>query len=145
MFSDHTDNRVLGPDDGRAVRQPDRDLRGGQARPDAHVAEPVHREPGHFRHDAVPGVHAVHAHVHTEAPVVHGHGVLQTGAAAAGHQHHGVGGHHHGDRHRPVLGDRARLRAKRTAHRVRVHSHRVVARGPHHVPHTLLPGNAARM
>lgn len=140
-FSDSSDHCVPGSHVHRAIGQPDRDLRGGQARADAHFPEPVHRQPGRFRHDAVPGVHAVHAHIDTATPVDHGHGVLQIGATVAGHQHHGVGGHDHGDRHRPILGDSPRVRAKRTAHRVRVHSHRVVTGRLDHVSRSLLPGD----
>lgn len=87
------------------------------------------------------GVHAVHADVDTATPMDHGHSVLQTRAAAAGHQHNGVGGHDHGDRHRPVLGDRARVRrSKRTPYRLRVHSRRVVTGRLDNVSCSLLPG-----
>jgi len=90
----------------------------------------------------VPGVHAVHAHVVTAAQVDHGLAGLQARATLARHQHHGVGGHHHGDRRRPVLGDRPRLRAKRTPHRVRVHSRRLAVGRSDHVSRGLFPGEA---
>lgn len=85
-------------------------------------------------------MHAIYAHVHTATPMVHGHRILQAGAIAAGHQHHGVGWHNHGDRHRPVLGDRARVGTKRTPHRVRVYSHRVAVGYLNHISRGLLSG-----
>lgn len=140
FFSDSADNCVLGLDDRRAVCQLDSDLRGCQTRSDAHFPEPIHSELGRFRHDPVLGVHAVHAHVDIATPVEHGHHPVQAGATVAGHQHHGIGGHDHGDRHRSILGDRPRIRAKRTAHGVRVHSYRVADGRLDHVASSLLPG-----
>jgi len=86
------------------------------------------------------GVHAVHAYVDIATTVDHGHRVLQARAAVAGHKHHGVRGHDHGDRHRSILGDRPRFRAKRTAHRLLVHSYRVVVGRLDRVARSLLPG-----
>lgn len=140
MFSDSADNNVLGSDDRRAVGQSDRDLRGGQTCADAHFPEPVHSQLGRFRHDSVLGVHAVHAGVDITTSVVHGHRIVQTSATIAGHQHHGIGGHDHGDSHRPILGDRPRIRAKRKAHSVRVHSYRMVVGRLDHIARSLLPG-----
>lgn len=139
--SDFTNHCLLGPDDGRAVCQLDGDLRGGETCSNAHVPEPVHSEFSHFRHDTVPGVHAVHADVDIATPMDHGHSFLQTRATPAGHQHNGVGGHDHGDSHRPVLGDRPRVRrSKRTPYRVRVHCRRVVVGSHDDVSCSLLPG-----
>lgn len=140
IFSDAAHNSVLRFDDRRAVGQPDRDLRGGQTGSDAHFPESVHSQLGCFRHDSVLGVHAVHADVDIATPVDHGHRVVQTRATVAGHQHYGVGGHDHGDRHRSLLGDRPRIRAKRKAHGVRVHSYRMAVGRPDHIARSLLPG-----
>lgn len=140
---DAVDNRVPGSHGRRADGQPDRGVRCGPTRPDAHVPEPVRRQPRRVRHHAMPGVHAVHAGVDPATPMDNGLGLLQARAAAAGHQHHGFGGHHHGDRDRPVLGDRPRFRAERTARRVRVHSHGLAAGRGHHFARRLLPGNPA--
>jgi len=86
------------------------------------------------------GVYAVYVNVNTATPVDYGHRFLQTGAITTGHQYHGVGRHDHGDRHRPILGDRPRVRAKRTAYRVRVNSYRVVISRFDHVTRSLLSG-----
>lgn len=140
MSSDFADNRVLGFDDRRSDGQPDGDLRGGQTRSNAHLSEPLHREFGHFRHDPVFSVHAVHTDGVNSKPLDHGHRGMQTRAPLAGHKHNGVSGHDNGHSDRPILGDRPRVSAKRTAYGVRVHRHRMVLGGPNHVTRSVLSG-----
>lgn len=91
------------------------------------------------------GVHAVHVDVDSATSVDHGHCILQISTPTTGHQYHGVSGHDHGDRHRSILGDRSRIRAKRTAYGVRVHSYRMAAGSPDHVPCSLLSGKYVRL
>lgn len=138
--SDFTDNRVLGIDDSRSVGQSNCNIRGGQTRSNANLPEPLHSELGNIGHDAVLGVHAIHVNFHTATPMDYGNRFLQTSAVTTGHQYHGVGRHDHSNRHRPVLGDRSRVRAKRTAYCVRVHSYGVVVGSLDHVSRSLLSG-----
>lgn len=141
-FSDVLDNRVFGSYACRSDGQPYCSVRGSQTCPDAHLSKYVHCQLGRVRYHTVSGVHAVYAHVVTTAQVDHGLIGVQACATLGGHKHHGVGGHHHGDCYRPVLGDRPRLRAKRTPHRVRVHSRRLAVGHSDHVSRGLFSGEA---